>query len=355
MFHPHYVSLPEAAPAAPTTLEGTTKVEEDNPMAEDVKKENGGQLSSAAANTSIATSNSTAVSSSGMGGGVGAVSQHSMGGGNVHQPQVSGTIRPSQSTTIPNQAAQQGQFTLNSGMHRPGPGATMNHMMMNAGRGMGRGMMGGATAIGGGMNRMTGQGLQQAGMPPMSRMKLEQIRAQNLMHLQQQQQQIRGGVQYPPGTAPMMGNPPPNYRSPMGMNPAGMPPGPGRMGMTTHDATPVMQHKIMLMRHQQAQQMHQARLQQLQLQRQRAAMMAAGGYHGQSQQFAMRSAPMQANPPMQMGHVMQAPQQPQYVQQAPGPGMMMAPGGPRGPPGQPPMGYQPGMNPNMPGQPPMYR
>ena len=357
MYQPHYVSLPEAAPAAPSVLEDPTKTEEDASLA-DATKESAGQVSTA--NTSIAAPSAAPVSTTGVAGGPGVtISQ----GASVNQPQVSGAVRPPPSTAMPTQAAQQGQFTLNQGMQRPGG---MSHMMMGAGRGMGRGMMGGVTAAGGGMAPMARMIAQQQpggpGIPAMSRMRLEQIRAQNL---QQQQQQIRaggGGVQYAPGTGPMMGNPPPNYRSPMTvtMNPGGMPPGgPGGMAMATHDASHNVMQQQMILRHQQVQQrrMQVARMQQLQMQqRQRAAMqMAAGGYPAgaQGQQYAMRPAPMQANPPMPMGHVMHPPQQPQYVQQAPGAGMILH-GGPR-PPGQPPMGYQSGMNPNMTGQPPMYR
>ena len=276
MYRPHYVSLPEAAPTTPSALEDTTKTEEDTSLT-DVKKESAGQVP-ATASTSITTSSATPASTTGVGGAMGVASQQPLGSTHVNQPQVSGAMRPPSSATMPSQVAQQGQFTLNPGMPRPG-GATMSHMMMAAGRGaMGRGMMGGAGGGAAGMatiNRMmVAQQAAGHGMPAISaRMRLEQIRAQNL----QQQQQIRaGGGQYPAGAGPMMGNPPPpNYRSPM-MNPAagGMPPGgPGGM-VTTHD----MQQQ-MLLRHQQAQrrmQMH--RYQQLQMQRRAAAMqqMAAG-------------------------------------------------------------------------------
>ncbi len=351
MYRPHYVSLPEAAPTASTALDDAPKPEEDASLT-DATKESARQVTTTA-NTSIAaaTSSATPVSTTGVGGAMGVASQQPVGSGNMNPPQASGTIRPPPSTNIPSQAAQQGQFTLNQGMQHRAP----NAMMMRQGA-MGRGMMGGA---GGGaaagmqvsMNRMMAAQQQGGSMPAMNaRLRLEQIRAQNL----QQQQQLRaGGGQYPAAAAAaaagqMMGNhPPPNYRTPM-MNPAagGMPPGaPGGM-MATHD----MQQQ-MLLRHQQAQQrrMQMARLQQIQLQRRAAAMqqMAAGGYPAgavQGQQYAMRpgpGGPMQANPPMPMGQI-------QYVQQQP-PGMM--PGGPR-PPAQAPMGYQPGMNP---GQPPMYR
>ena len=228
-------------------------------------------------------------------------------------------------------------FTLNPGTQQPG---RMSHLMMGAGRGMG--MMGGATAAGSGMAPVNPMMAQQPGgpmMPVMSRMRLEQIRAQNL---QQQQQQIRaggGGVQYPPapGTGPMMGNPPPpNYRSSMAMNPGEMPPRPGGTGMSTHDASHNVMQRQMQLRHQQMQRKIQAaRIQQLQMQqRQRAAMqLAAGGYPAgaQGQQSAMRPAPMQTNPPMPMGHVMHPPQQPQYIQQAPG-GRQLIHGAPSPPP-----------------------
>ena len=82
--------------------------------------------------------------------------------------------------------------------------------------------------------------------------------------------------------------------------------------------------------------------------------MAAGGAGypagaAQGQQYATRPPPRptQANPPMTIRQVMQAPQRAQYVQQPPRPGMTM----PSAP--QPPIGYQFGMNSNMSGQPPM--
>ena len=240
---------------------------------------------------------------------------------------------------------------LNPGMSQSGSGA-MSQMMSGVEHGtVERGMMGGTGSGATGMAPMNHIMAQQAGprMPAMSaRMRLEQIRAQNL-------QLIRAwGGQYPAGAGPMMGNPPLNYRSPIM---TGMPPGgPGGM-MITHD----MQQQ-MLLRYQQVQQrrLQIARMQQMQVQQRRAAamqQMAAGSYPAgaaQGQQYAMRPrpSPMQANPLMPMGQMMQPPQQTQYAQQPPG---MMMPGGPR-PPGQPTMGYQPGMNPNMqPGQPPMYR
>lgn len=353
MFRPHYVSLPEAAPAPPATLDDNPKPEVD-PSLTDTTKESTRQVTTTT-NTVTPSSSATPVTTTGVGGAMGGASQQPIGSNNMNPPQVSGTIRPPPSTSIPSQGAHQGQFTLNQGMHRP-----TNAMMMRTGQGaMGRGVMAGAGGMQPQMNRMMAQ-QPGGGMTGMSaRMRLEQIRAQNLMVQQQHQIRAGGGGQYPGGAAgPMMANhPPPNYRTPM-MNPAaagGMPPGaPGGM-MATHDMT-----QQMLLRHQQVQQRRNqmARLQQLQLQRRAAAMqqMATGGYpagaaHGQ--QYAMRPGPgpMQATPPMPMGQMMQAPQQAQYVQQPGGPGVMMPPGGPR-PPAQPPMGYQPAMNP---GQPPMYR
>ena len=363
MFRPHYVSLPEAAPAPPA-LDDNPKPEID-PSLTDTTKESTRQVTTTT-NTITPSSSATPVTTTGVGGAMGGVSQQPIGSSNMNPPQVSGPIRPPPSTSIPSQqGAHQGQFTLNPGMHR-----APNTMMMRTGQGaVGRGMMGGAGggATAGGMqpqmSRMMSQQVAGGGMTGIAaRMKLEQIRAQHLMHVQQQQQQIRagGGVQYPGGAAgPMMANhPPPNYRTPM-MNPAaagGMPPGAPEGMMATHDMT-----QQMLLRHQQVQQRRNqmARLQQMHMQRRAAAMqqMAAGGYpagaaHGQ--QYTMRPGPgpMQATPPMPMGQMMQAPQQAQYVQQPPGgPGVMMPPGGPR-PPAQAPMGYQPAMNP---GQPPMYR
>lgn len=315
IYNPHYVSLPEVAAPAPNVVEDGVKNEEDGTTT-DVPKENFGQTSS----TSIAipTPSTSSVSAPG----VDVTSQQAA----ANQVQVSGAARPPMSATMPSQAAQQGQFTLNPGM---GPRAPVSHMM-SAGRGMGRGMMGGGGMP---MNRMPVGG---AGVPLSNRLKLEQIRAANL-----QQQHVRTGVgvQYQPAPGGvMMTNP---YRPPMSaMNPA---------GMGGHDASQLnMQQQIMYQRHQQMQQRRfmAAKLQQQQMQRQRAAMMQAAGYP-QQQQYGMRPTPMQANPPMPMQQVMQ---QPQYVQQTPGTMMMRAPR----PHGQP-MAYQPGMNPTMPQQPPMYR
>ena len=80
--------------------------------------------------------------------------------------------------------------------------------------------------------------------------------------------------------------------------------------------------------------------------------MATGGYPAgaaQGQQYAMypSPSPMQANPPVPMGQMMQTPQQAQYVQQPPSGHGVMMPSPPR-----PPIGYQSGMNSNMSGQSP---
>jgi hypothetical protein len=422
MYRPHYVSLPEAAPTTSTALDDTPKPEEDASLT-DATKESARQVTTAANTASIAaaTSSATPVSTTGVGGAMGVASQQPISSGNMNPPQASGTIRPPPSTSIPSQAAQQGQFTLNQGMqHRP-----PNAMMMRQGA-MGRGMMGGAGGVAAAgmqvpMNRMMAAQQQGGGMPAMTaRLRLQQIRAQNL----QQWQQIRaGGAQYPAAaaaTGKMMGNhPPQNYRTPM-MDPAagGMPLGaPGGM-MSTHELQQQMllrhqqaqQRRIqmariqqmqmqrraaamqqmaasgypagaaqgqqytptrpatggmppgapggiletddeqqqMLLRHQQAQQrMQMARIQQIQMQRRAAAVqqMATSGYPAgaaQGQQYAMRPPPS-PNSPMTMEQMMQGPQQAQYVQQSPRHGMMM-PGISR-PPGQPPMGYQTGINP----------
>ena len=79
--------------------------------------------------------------------------------------------------------------------------------------------------------------------------------------------------------------------------------------------------------------------------------MATGGYPAgaaQGQQYATRPSPspMQANPPVPMGQMMQTPQRAQYVQQPPRPGVMM----PSTSVPRPPIGFD--VNPNMSGQPP---
>ena len=333
MYQPHYVSPPEAATAAPAVMEETTKTEDDGALNE-VPKETTTQVSAA---NPAGPASSTSVSTAG----VGVASQQPV----ANQPQVSGAVRPPLSNAVPpTQAGQQGQFTINPPMvQRP----TMGHMMTGAGRGMvpvRPGMVGGGMPV----NRMMQHGVPGMTQNPLTaqdrRTTLERIR---MNHLQQQQQHVR--TQYATGPGGMvMGNPPPNYPSPMNtMNPVGV----------GHDASQLnLQQQIMYQRHQQMQQrrLMAVRVQQQQQlqQRQRAIMQAqaaAAGYP-QQQQYAMRPAPMQANPPMPMQQVMQPPQQPQYVQQTPGGMMMRAPR----PPGQQ-MAYQPGMNPNMTQQPPMYR
>ena len=331
MYHPHYVSLPEAATATPSVMEDPAKTEEEGSLT-DTQKEGAGQTGSATA-TAVPNPNAPSASTAG----VGVASQPPVGT-SVNPPQGAGTMRMPPSSAMPTQASQQGQFTINPAMaNRP----TMNQaMMMGAGRGMSRPMV---TAGGVPINRMMPPGALAAARPEY-RMRLEQIRAANL-----HQQHIRssGGVQYQtgPGGGVMIGNAPPNYHpSPVNpMNPASV----------GHDASQLnMQQQLMFQRHQQMQhrRMMAVRLQQQQLQRQRAMMHAhaAAGYSQPQQQqpYAIRPAPMQANPPMPMQQVMQ---QPQYVQQ-PGGMMMRAPR----PPGQA-MAYQPGMNPTMPQQPPMYR
>lgn len=318
MYHPHYVSLPEAVVTTPSMMEDTTKAEEEGSLT-DVPKENSGRVTPA--NTSVPTS-SASVNTTG-------VAAQQPSGTNVNLPQVNTRVS---SSSMPTQVTQQGQFATNPGIQRP----PIGHMMIPVGRGMGRGTIP--------INRI------QPGVRSIStvgQLRLEQIRAANL---QQQQQHIRsvGGIQYPPGAGgAMMANPPPNYRTPMNALPQAM----------GHDTSQLsMQQQMMIRHHQQLQQrrMMMARMQQQQ--RQRAAMMQAAGYQQQQQQqqYAMRAAvPMQANPPMQMQQVMQ-PQQPQYVQQpppVPGGGIMM-----RVRPAGQPMAYQPaGMNPNMSQQPPLYR
>ena len=176
MYRPHYVSLPEAASAASSALEDTTKAEDDASLA-NATKESTGQAP-AIANTSIATSSAAPASTTGVGGAMGVASQQPISSSNMNQPQVSGAIRPPPSSTMPSQAAQQGQFTLNPGVPRPG----MSHMMMGAGRGvMGRGMMGAAGGGAAGMAPMNRIMVQQpsGGMSTMAaRLRLEQIRAQ---------------------------------------------------------------------------------------------------------------------------------------------------------------------------------
>ena len=317
MYNPHYVSLPEVTTPPDVVDDGVKfKSDEDGALTE-APKENAGQISSASA--TVATP-STSVSTPG----VGMASQQP----SINQTQVGSAVRPPPSATIPSQAAQQGQFTLNPGI---APRAPMVHML-GAGRGMVRGM-GGMP-----MNRMVqpgGAGMALNRPDIAQRMRLEQIRTANL-----QQQHIRSGtgIQYPPAPGGVMMTS--AYRPPMGaMNPAGV----------GHDTSQLNMQQLMFQRHQQMQQrrMMAAQLrQQQQLQRQRAVMMQAATAYPQQQQYGMRPAPMQANPPMPMQQVMQ---QPQYVQQTPGGMMMRAPR----PPGQ--LTYQPGMNPTMPQQPPMYR
>ena len=345
MFRPHYVSLPEAARTTPSALEDTTKTEEGASMADTTTMKEGvtGQVPTTANTSSIAAMSSTTpvntTTTGPVGGAVGVASHQPVTSGAMNQPQI---VRPPPPNAIPSQqAAQQGRFPINQGM----PPRPMGHEMMD-----------GRLVVPPG-NRMMPH--SQHLTPAMAaRQKLVQIRADNV--LRQQQLRAVGGGQYPAGAGPMMGNPPPpNYQAPM-MNPAtagGMPPGtPGGM-MSTHD--------MMMLRHQQAQQrrLQFARLQQIQMHRQRAAamqQMAAGGYPAaagaaQGQQYAMRAGPgpMQANPAMPMTQMMPGPQQAQYVQPPPRPGGMMMPAHAPRPPGQPGhMGYQPGMNP---GQPPMYR
>lgn len=337
MYQPHYVSLPEAAAAVPSVMEDTTKTEDEASLADTAKESSSNQVSGSSTNTTVPTPSVAMPTSSG----VGVASQPPIS----NQPQVSGAVRPPPSVAMPTQSSQQAQFTINQtgmGQRAPGP---MNPMMMSAGRGMGRGMMGGAGAVS--LNRMIQPGMNQTPLSarPDMRMRLEQIRAANL---QQQHVRTGAGVQYAPGPGGVMiGNPPPNYRSPMNtMNPVG----PGVGHDPSQQLTMQQQQQLMYQRHQQMQRrLMAARLQQQQqMQRQRAAMMQAG--YPQQQQYAMRPGPMQANPPMPMQQVMQPPQQPQYIQQATG-GMMMRASRP---PGQP-MAYQPGMNPSMPQQPPMYR
>ena len=221
--------------------------------------------------------------------------------------------------------------------------------MMGVGHGME--MKDGATATNRGVNSTMAQNVPGMRAMQSARQKLKQellqIEAENALR----QQQMRGG-QYTTGVGLRMGNPPrPNYQPPQ-VDPAtgGMSPGaPGGI-MTTHN----LQQQMML-RHQQEQQrrLQLARFQQLQMHRQAAAMqqMAAEGHPaaaGVARGQHPSPSPLQANPPTPMGQMMQVPQPAQYyVQQSPRPGNMMTSGL------QPPMGYQPGVNPSMPGQPPM--
>ena len=215
------------------------------------------------------------------------------------------------------------QFPLNPGVQQPG------------GVMMGAGMTEGVTATSGGMAPMRAQRLQQ-----------------NLIQMQRQAaapQQIAAsgypagaaqGQQYAmrPSPSPMHANPHMTtgqmIQAPQRAQYVQRPPRPGMM-MTGAPQSPTgyqfgMNPKMS-----------------------RQPPMATGGYPAgaaQLQQFyGMRPppGPMQANPPMPMGQMMQAPQQAQYVQYPPSPGMMMA-SAPR-----PPIRYQFGMNPNMSGQPPM--
>ena len=312
MYNPHYVSLPEVATPAAIMDDGV-KSEEDGTLT-DVPKENAGQVSSA---STAVTTPSTSVSTLG----VGMASQQPS-----NQTQVGSAVRPPPSATVPSQAAQQGQFTLNPGMAQRAP---LVHMIAG-GRSMPRAILGSSGVP---MSRMMQPGSGAAGLalnrPDVTqRMRLEQIRAANL-----HQQQIRS-VSYPPAPGGVvMTN---AYRPQMSaMNPVGV----------GHDTS---QLNMMYQRHHQMQHRRMMAVQlqrQQQLRRHQAAMMAQATGYPQQQQYSMRPTPMQANPPMPMQQVMQ----PQYVQQAPGGMMMRAPR----PPGQ--LTYQPGMNPTMPQQPPMYR